>query len=634
MLLETWTQENASKELLKRWQDSKRYRHQFESDWDKNEATLFATERVEGGYTLADDVTGLSMMGGGESTGSSIKINYAMKYVRFIHAQMSANPPSAIPKPTSDDKSDRYSSTVADHLIQHGIREYGVQEEYDQTALDALVYGTGWMRCWFNPLLGPVYDVNEETKEVLMSGDNEIKKLPIRDVWIDPSAKRWKDVRYVFIRHTMSVEQACYMWPQHKDQLIARRQQRDNDNFFSPTLDSNEGIQPDDVEVLEYIEKGLPWNGNVGRYVWMLDSGLLLSKLGKSPFPNAQLPISPLTDIDVPGQVYGKAVTSYLARMQEVLEAIDSTELDNIAAHGVVRLVLPDGAEIEDDGISNNGWEYIKVSGNAGNGPYFMNPPSFMPDIHRFRDQLLAGMEALSGVPEAAMGQQSREMSGFSMQTAINAGNMIRRRLFNKATNLVKWMWTTYLEEVKAHWSDGRKVLVTGTEDALSVAFYSQADLAGGFTLQVDYGQSFSLDPASRREEILQISPMLKEAGMSMAEILDKIKLNDTKGLVDMATLAKRRQEEIFEDMISKYEAGADSYIAPREMQDHKSMLEAAYKYIMSKRFDNLPEDLKRLIEQHVKAREGMAASTAAAQAPAAPGPMPAPGAMPPMPAM
>jgi len=423
------------------------------------------------------------------------------------------------------------------------------------------------------------------------------------------------------------------MWPQHQDQLDARNKQK-SAQFFS---NDTEELQDEDIEVYEYIEKGLPWNGKVGRYVWMLDSGLLLSKLTTSPFPKANLPIYPLTDIDVPGQVYGKALTSYLARMQELLEAIDSTELDNVQAHGVVRLVLPDGAEIQDDGISNNGWEYIQVSGNAGNGPYFMNPPSFMPDIHVFRNQLLAGMEALSGVPEAAMGQQSREMSGFSMQTAINAGNMIRRRLFNKATGLVRWIWDTYLQEVKEHWSDPRKVLVTGMEDALNVAFYSAADLNGGFALQVDYGQSFSLDPASRREEILQIAPMLKEAGMSANEILDKIKLNDTKGLLDLATLAKRRQEEIFEDMISKFDAGVDAYIAPRELQEHALMLDSAYKYVMTKRFDNLPEECKMLIEKHIRDREAVAAKTKAPQ----PGAMgaedaaamgPAAGGIPPMP--
>jgi hypothetical protein len=228
------------------------------------------------------------------------------------------------------------------------------------------------------------------------------------------------------------------------------------------------------------------------------------------------------------------------------------------------------------------------------------------------------------------MGQQSREMSGFSMQTAINAGNMIRRRLFNKATYLVRWMWETYLAEVKEHWSDSRKVLVTGAEEAISVAFFSSSDLAGGFSLQVDYGQSFSLDPAARREEILQISPMLKEAGMTANEILDKIKLNDTKGLIDMATLAKRRQEEIFEEMISKYDSGADVYIAPREKQEHKLMLEAAYKFLMSKRFDNLPEDLKRLLERHVSEREALAVPPAQAAAPAA-APMPGLPGMPPL---
>ena len=622
MKIQTWSQAEASKELLKRLTLAKKHRTKLEDEWRRNEEVIYGTEyRSPATSDPTDFLTGLSMESGAPS--SSIKMNYALKYIRFIHAQMSANPPSAIPKPTSDDVNDRRSATIADHLIQHGIREHNIQEEYDLVALDSQVYGTGWVRSWFNPLLGPIYDVNEETKDVVMEGDNEVKRIDIRDVWIDAAATKWGDTRFVFIKHRMSIEQACYMWPAHHE-AIKSAKPKQRDSFF----DEQDAEDTEEIEVYEYIEKGLPWNGNKGRYVWMLDDGLLLSPIGINPFPNAHLPIYPLTDIDVPGQVYGKAITSYLARMQEVLEAIDSTELDNIQAHGVVRLVLPAEAEIQDDGITNNGWEFIKVTGGAGREPHFMNPAQMMPDIFNFRNQILTGMQELSGVNESMFGQQSREMSGFSMQTAINAGNMVRRRLFNKSVACVKWIWETYLEEVKLHWSDARKVLVTGTEDALSVAFYSGSDLSGGFTLQVDYGQSFSLDPASRREEIMQISPILKEAGMSANEILDKIKLNDSKGLVNMATLSKRRQEEIFEDMISKYEAGADTYIAPRPLQDHKGMLDAAYKYIMTKRFDNLPEDLKKLIERHTEEREELAGQVAANPAPAA-GPVPG---MPPMP--
>ena len=604
--IQTWTQAFASEELDKRLNRAISHRHQYEDDWKANEAAMYESERSNDAGVSPDDISGFDLIGDGGSM-SEIKMNYAMKYVRFIHAQMSANPPSAIPKPTSQDYTDRRSAEVADNLIQHGIREHKASEHFDLTSLDAILYGVGWLRCWFNPHIGDIVETDTEEEEVTLEGDNEFKRLSPWDTYWDSGATNWEDVRYVFIEHKLPIEEAKFLWPQHAKDIEATKSPNKKGFFDHDSIESNE----DTISVFEYVEKGLPWNGGVGRYVWMLKSGLLLTELSESPFPNAELPLRPLTDIDVPGQVIGRAVMSYLRRAQEVLTAIDGTMLDNIQAHGVIRMVLPDGAELQDDSITNNGWEVSKMSGGAGQGPHFMQPGQMMPDMHTFRAQLIQGMEEIAGINESMMGKQSREMSGFSMQTAINAGNMTRRRLFNKYTQLVKWAWSTYLGNVKEFWEDDRKILVTGEEEGLNVAYFSGADIQGGFDIQVDYGESFSLDPASRREEIMQLAPMLKEAGMSPQAILQKIKLNDIKGIYDLNSMAQRRQEEIFEEMIAKAEQGTAEYIEPRELEEHKGMLDAAYKYIMTRRFYQLSNDVKILIEKHIKAREAMAAPVA-----------------------
>jgi hypothetical protein len=53
-------------------------------------------------------------------------------------------------------------------------------------------------------------------------------------------------------------------------------------------------------------------------------------------------------------------------------------------------------------------------------------------------------------------------------------------------------------------------------------------------------------------------------------------------------------------------------YIPPRELQEHRAMLEEAYTYIMSAEFDALEEEDKALIERHIKEREQAAAQSTA----------------------
>jgi hypothetical protein len=257
-----------------------------------------------------------------------------------------------------------------------------------------------------------------------------------------------------------------------------------------------------------------------------------------------------------------------------------------------------------------------------------------MPDIYKFREQLLTGMSELAGVNESMFGQIKRELSGFSVQTAINAGNMVRRRLYNKYEAFVEALFKGCLRLIQEHWTDERKILVTGKEGALSVAYFSGADIQDGFDLDVRYGASFSLDPASRREEIMQLLPLLKEAGYSMKSILGMLKLNDIAGLFDLASQAERRQLETFDEMISKFEsAGTLVYIKPEALEKHDDMLKAAYDFRMSMAFKVLDPQVKQLIESHIRDREQLMATQAApGGAPAAggvPSVPPAPGAPP-----
>jgi hypothetical protein len=276
-------------------------------------------------------------------------------------------------------------------------------------------------------------------------------------------------------------------------------------------------------------------------------------------------------------------------------------------------MVVYDAAEDLKDQIGGSGWQVINVKGTAAQKPDFINPPTMMPDIYRFRQQLLDGMEQLAGVNESMFGQVKREMSGFSLQTAINAGNMVRRRLFNKYQLFVECIYKAGLRIIQAEWKDARKILVTGQEGALSVAYYSGADLTGGYDLDVEYGASFSLDPASRREEIMQLMPLLKEAGFSMKSILGMLRLNDVGGLFDMATVAARRQLEIIDEMIAKYEEkGMLVYIAPEELEEHQGMLQAAYEFRMSMAYKVLAKEVRQLIDQHIKDRESLSAQGAA----------------------
>jgi hypothetical protein len=449
------------------------------------------------------------------------------------------------------------------------------------------------------------------------------------DVWCDPDATSIDDLEWAWERHTMRLEEAVYRWPDKKDELEANRGRTENKAWEAERAHSAYDTQKqhgETVDIYEYHERGAPWNGMAGYHAFMLEGGEFLEPPGANPTPGNQIPLYPLTDVDVPDQVYGKSFIDYILRLQDILNRLDSTVLDAIQAHGVVRMVLPDGVEIQDEAINNSSWDWIRTTGPVGSAPHFVNPPTLMPDIYRFRQQLLDGMEALAGVNESMFGQVKRELSGFSLQTAINAGNLVRRRLFNKYEQAVRWLYTRYLENIRAKWSDPRKILVTGKEGALSVAYLSGADIENGYDLEVEYGSSLSLDPAMRREEIMQLLPLFEKAGVSMKTVLSMIRLNELSGLYDKLQLPERRQLEIFDEMEAAHAQGTDIYLPPEENENHAGMLITCQDYRMSATFKYLPPDVKLLVDRHIKERLQMQATKMAPPAPPAPAPGPLPG--------
>lgn len=648
--LQIWDPATAQKELQKRLSQSMQSRSKIERQWERNERAIF---NRGGPVSAVNDVSlsfdsDLQVMDAPDNSQSNIGTNYSLKNIRLIHAQLSANPPSVVPRPTSNDPEDRRRADASDRLVRYAMRQYTMQERQDLVNLNCLIYGSGFAKHMWDKDSGEITDLDEKTGELTMEGDYSFTVPSVWNVYLDAEATVWEDVRYIFERIVMPYEQACFLYPEKEELLKKYRIQNGqsvNNQNTGRTSGTLEKYYYDSVELYQYWEKGLPLNGMLGRFCVCTVNGELITSLEKNPesysppkldkdlknhksLPKAVLPFSILTDLDVPGQVWGKSSIEFAAAMQDNLNRVDSVILENVKAHGVARLILPEGAEVADDSITNSPYDIVKMTGSMP--AHFMEPmplPQAMPQI---RETMRSGIDDMFGVNESMFGQQSREQSGFSMQYATNQGNMIRRRLFNKYVLFVETIYKRFLMIVQKNWDTPRTIHVLGKEKAFEAIDIKGADIEGGYDLVVEYGTSFSLDPITRREEILTLVPLFKEAGMETRQLLQMLKLNELPSMFDELQLADDRQREIFEEMVA-----SNMYISPQELQDHVNMLIFAYRYVMTTEYKYLSDEDKALIDRHIKEREAMEAqkqaSAQGAPAPAAPA---APAGMMPPPAM
>lgn len=641
-----WTPEQAKKELARRLHYCKDARKNHEYQWEECERATFNTRAK--GFSPNLSVSFQSEVELGitdvDSSNNDIGINYTFKNLRFIHSQLSANPPSVVVRPTSNDPSDRRKADAADRLIRFALRQYKMQELFDQTSLKTLVLGTGFIKTIWDAEKGDIIDMDESTGELTMDGDISVTTPSTWDIYMDPDATTWDEVKFMFERMYMPYDEAMFKFPGMEETLekVRIKEEAQRHEYGSHTALTEKKY--DVVEIYQYWEKGLPYNGMIGRFCYITRDGDLITPVGPNPVrfspprdhgvenltgdgsevkplpAKAILPYHIFTDIDLPGTCWGRSIVAFEAPLQDMYNRMMNVTMDNIQAHGVARLILPEGSEIADGSITNSPWDIVKITGNQP--PSFMEPmplPASMPQMLNMAKQ---GIDDMAGVNEAMFGQTQREQSGFSMQYATNQGNMIRRRLFNKYVLLTENVYKAFLNLVKKHWEENRIIYVLGKEKAFEAVDIKGSDIDGGFDLVVEYGASLSLDPTTRRQEILTMMPLFEKAGISPRTALQLLKLNELEGMYDIVQMAEDRQREIFEEMIAK-----DIYIKPREMQDHTNMLSYAYNFLMTSEFKYLRPEHQALVEQHIKEREQV--KLASAQQPGGGGLVPgaAPGA-------
>lgn len=635
--------------LAKRIRAARDYRKKMlEETWRSNERAAY------GGYddveSLQQAVKALVEDTADFDLGETIEINYAFRNLRFLHAQMSANPPVATPRPESSDLEDQRAANAADQCMQWFLRQLNLQEVVDLVALDCLVYGTGIARTGFNPNAGDIVDFDEESGELELEGEIEVVRVSPWRFYIDPAAEVWDrgfGARYVLEEIELTEDEVKSQFPDKWNLFRAHRGSKSSpggSGMESGSIVGRSALSSDQTEQREdkytffaYFEPGFPENGMLGRFLYCFEDGTPITAPTvnpnmRRPAPSlaqrkkfretgvepkrkpatAYLPYHLLTDIDVPGMVWGRSFLQYAAPSQNLMRSIDSAMLEAVKVHGVARMVLPPGAKIAEDSLSNSNVDVIQIE-DEGNGEIkFVNPPGLPPAMTELRTNVRQGVDDMAGMNESMLGQTSREQAAALMQYAVNQGSMIRRRLFNKYVLFIESMYRGLLSLAIQHWDDAKMIKVLGEEGAFDVVELRGIDLDGGYEIVTEYGTSLPLDPQARRDEILKLMPIYKDAGLDPKVLVANLKLADLKGDEDVIELARRRAKEIVDTIIAKRVAGPK----PRYGQDAAGMLAYCRQYVMTSSYFALDDFYKDLIEQWMQ----QLAQQAASEEPGTPG--------------
>ena len=607
--LEVWSADEAKSVLNERFEEAKKDRVRFEGEWQSNESAVFdvgeegGAIRYGGRSTFANDDEDVGASD--EKDADFMAINIISRNIQLLHSQLCSNPPVVLGIPNSNEERDKDAAKSAEHVLAYSRVKFKTVDHSARTTMNSFVYGTGFLKNIFDGSKGAIIERTDEY--VVTEGDNCYSVPRVWDMYLDPNATVWEEVEWLFEGLYMPVSKAIRKFGnKHKDKIKAaaiKDTDSEPDSTESLLYNSKSGV----VRVLEYWETGLPCNGYKGRHCYCLPNGTLLSEVRDSPcsfqdsdgIKVARLPYSCLTYIDIPNTAWGRSPTAYTSRMQEMLNSCISVTISNGQNLGTPQLLVPSGS-MDDEAKTNFSGNIAEFNVQEGMTPITIQASNVSNDIH----MLIAKLEQLIndgwGVNDSMFGKQQRETSGITMQLSTMQGNLIRQRYFDKYVLYSQDFNELQLQYSQDNWKFKRLISVVGENNTVEAKALEGADLNGGYSIKLEYGQSFALDPITRGEQILKFAPFFQQGGIDVREMIKTLRLTDMRSIYDDFKLADDRAKEIIEAI----KASGKQQPILSKYQDHIGVFAYMKKFTMDKAFETLDEQARQLINEHMEMRK------------------------------
>jgi hypothetical protein len=178
---------------------------------------------------------------------------------------------------------DQRKADAADRIVKWALRKYQLQEKFDQVNLMALTYGTGFLKTVWDSSKGDIVEADLESGDLTLEGDIAVTIPSTWNIFVDPDARSWDDVKWVIERIYIDYEEAVSRWPEKRDELDQARIQERTPTSTGQQTELRD-MHYNSVELLEYWETGLPTNGYLGRYCITTVSGEVIEPPRPSPF--------------------------------------------------------------------------------------------------------------------------------------------------------------------------------------------------------------------------------------------------------------------------------------------------------------------------------------------------------------
>lgn len=613
--------------------------NKFKASKEKHDKLKVEFEIAEMAYQCVNDKSR-----GGLDTGGATQVLFAsqdaaqepmpmiegldvIKAVLFLHSKLCISDPVVTAIPKKQDMSTKLAARRAEGYLKYAKDRTNLQETVESGPYtNVSIYGNGILFNGWDPDGGefPLEmipdDADPNNLEIKMEGDYDTRNVSPKKWFPGATATSFDKLDDCFEEMEASVEESFYKFPSEEQQNILRQSLQGGSG-----MNSSEKENKHVITLYHYWERGRPWNGFLGCHAVFVnpESPKILFR-GPNPFKHKKLPYSLFTDIDIPDNVMGMSRIIYAYQVQVCINNLITMIMNNASLFGTAKYMAPEGGISEDQ---DNDPAVIGTYNPANGGkPEFFRPVNVTPDVWKAYDILKRYIDNIYGMNEFSQGQIPRELSSYAVQLALEMDDKYRIRLFNKKKLFLKDVYLKYLAVTQQYMTDSRRLFISGIEEFQDDEFFQASMLKGDYDLSVEYGVYIPVDPAAKKQQILEFikTGFFEKAGGDMKKAAALLIDGSMLDVRDAVAQSRRRQQA----EITRIIKGEKINVEPWDRdEDHAAEIED---FCGTAMFEALDKSVQKAIwdhgEAHVQALAEKIAKGGQGVPPGAPGAPGAPG--------
>lgn len=306
----------------------------------------------------------------------------------------------------TDNKSNQ-QAILSDDLLAYYAHKNELGRLGKQAALDALLYGVGYVSVTWDPDIGE--EVGTETvgvdedgdpiTRIVYKGDLKYTNINQEDIYFDPAVKRWCDNNYLIVREQVNKWDLAEKYPDQRKEILQGGRSHELQQLKGDSAPGSLERELSDHCYLYHMYHKKTESVPKGRYIcWVADTPLIDIDL-----PYHEIPIYPVYAGHTQGTQFGYTVGWPLCQLQEIHNMTLSSLVTNVKQFGIQNLVTQPGSGIDVTDLEN-GMNLIEADGDVRRLDLLSDPSPLLATLQT-TDRYF---EEISGVTEAAMGQSSQ----------------------------------------------------------------------------------------------------------------------------------------------------------------------------------------------------------------------------------